>query len=536
MARASTPLLVLTALSVGSVLGMTLDRTLRPLEAQDTTPIRVEVASAPGSATLAEARPLGEVAIYQQLDASYERFAAIDRTFQVVSRSVSPAVVHIVAHKVGTSRRDAHPTRFEETGSGVIVRPSQATGLFVLTNNHVVDGAEAADIDIVLQDGRALHPKKFWADSKADVAVLRLDRDNLPSARLGDSDAVAVGTWVLALGSPFGLTHSVSQGIISARGRHEDDLVEDGVENQDFLQTDAAINPGNSGGPLVNMRGEVIGINTAIASSGGGSEGVGFSIPINLAKWIMAQLVTQGRVSRGAMGVDLNPEGIGHATAAALGLDRPRGAWVMAVRQPSPASEAGVQDGDVILRFDGVEVANLNHLMNLVAMAEIGREADVVLWRDGREILKRIRVADQAQLAVVPTAGLHRPMEPNNLLRRAPRPPGGGGGGGEEADSTSTAQRIFGLELVTLDGSPAARRLGLGNLNGVAVAQVEPASPFAGYFKPLDVIESVEGRAVRSAAEAAEALARSGGRGPLVMIIHRVHEGAFRRYTLRVPR
>src|SRR5262249_26268803 len=150
-------------------------------------------------------------------------------------------------------------------------------------------------------------------------AVMRLSRNDLPVARLGNSDNVAVGHWVLALGSPFGLTHSVSQGIISARGRHEQELEDVGVENQDFLQTDAAINPGNSGGPLVNRKGKVIGINTAMASNGGGSEGVGFSIPINLAKWIMAQLITAGKVSRGAMGVnlqDLSPQ-----NAAELGLD-----------------------------------------------------------------------------------------------------------------------------------------------------------------------------------------------------------------------
>ena len=150
--------------------------------------------------------------------------------------------------------------------------------------------------------------------------MLNLGRDDLPAARLGDSDEATVGTWVLALGSPFGLTHSVSQGIISARGRHMDELQD--VEYQDFLQTDAAINPGNSGGPLVNMKGEVIGINNSIASNGGGNEGVGFSIPINLARWIMGQLVTRGRVSRGALGVILHPE-FRIEDALALGLDRP---------------------------------------------------------------------------------------------------------------------------------------------------------------------------------------------------------------------
>ena len=151
-------------------------------------------------------------------------------------------------------------------------------------------------------DGRSLLPERIWSDAKADIAVLKLDRDDLPAARMGNSDDAAVGSWVMALGSPFGLTHSVSQGIISARGRHMDELQD--VENQDFLQTDAAINPGNSGGPLVNMKGEVIGINNSIASNGGGNEGVGFSIPINLARWIMNELIVHGRVTAGRLGVD----------------------------------------------------------------------------------------------------------------------------------------------------------------------------------------------------------------------------------------
>ncbi|MEJ7636595.1 MAG: trypsin-like peptidase domain-containing protein [Singulisphaera sp.] len=170
--------------------------------------------------------------------------------------------------------------------------------------------------------------------------MLNLGRDDLPAARLGDSDEATVGTWVLALGSPFGLTHSVSQGIISARGRHMDELQD--VEYQDFLQTDAAINPGNSGGPLVNMKGEVIGINNSIASNGGGNEGVGFSIPINLARWIMGQLVTRGRVSRGALGVILHHE-FRIEDALALGLVSPRGAWVDVVNPRSPAAEGGVR-------------------------------------------------------------------------------------------------------------------------------------------------------------------------------------------------
>src|SRR5262249_42365088 len=178
---------------------------------------------------------------------------------------------------------------YEETGSGVIVRSDRAKGLFILTNNHVVEGSAASRINVFLQDGRSLRPDQVWLDAKAPLAAFKLNRDDLPAARLGNSDEVSVGSWVLALGSPFGLTHSVSQGIISARGRHMDELPD--VENQDFFQTDAAINPGNSGGPLVNMKGEVVGINNSIASNGGGNRRVGFSIPIILATRSMNQLM-----------------------------------------------------------------------------------------------------------------------------------------------------------------------------------------------------------------------------------------------------
>ena len=191
------------------------------------------------------------------------------------------------------------------------------------------------------------------------------------------------------------------------------------VEYQDFLQTDAAINPGNSGGPLVNMKGEVIGINNSIASNGGGNEGVGFSIPINLARWIMGQLVTRGRVSRGALGVILHPE-FRVEDALALGLDRPRGAWVEVVNPRSPAAEGGVREGDVVVRFNGVEVNDLNHLINMVSMAPIGRPAEMVVWRDRKTVSMKVTVGDKEPLTQA-TPPVSR-STPDRLLRRPDRP------------------------------------------------------------------------------------------------------------------
>ena len=417
MKRITTPTLPLTTLVIGLAVGWTIAR-VGPTG--PTRAVAAPRAADPASPAPAEAsKPVGDAATYDELARQYDRFRDIDRTFSLVSRAVAPSVVHIVARKPGRPDDDNQRLPFEETGSGVIVRPDAGQGLFILTNNHVVEGAAADAVTITLHDGRALQPRRFWTDPKADVAVIDIGRDDLPAARIGDSDETPVGTWVLALGSPFGLTHSVSQGIISARNRHEAELEDDGVENQAFIQTDAAINPGNSGGPLVNMRGEVVGINTAIASNGGGSEGVGFSIPINLARWIMNQLVTTGRVSRGAMGVTL--ANVDARRAAVLGLGAPHGAVVSAVHAGSPAATAGLRDGDVILKYNGVDVIDLNHLINLVSMSPIGRKADIVLWRGGRSATFQVGVADRdAVLATAPAAPAVRPGAP---LRRPARPP-----------------------------------------------------------------------------------------------------------------
>jgi serine protease Do len=245
MSRKTSPILLASALLFGLGLGLAGNAgRVQPLAALPAPQV------APGPSVAAPART--EDGLHAELDRQYALFEHVNRTFELVAKTVSPSVVHVVAHKV--AREDRRPREFEETGSGVIVRGEGQSGLFVLTNNHVVAGASAEDVQIYLHDGRALRPEWLKADSRADVAVMKLGRDDLPAARLGDSDRVAVGSWVMAIGSPFGLTHSVSQGIISGRGRHEADLADAGVENQDFLQTDAAINPGNSGGPLQRRR------------------------------------------------------------------------------------------------------------------------------------------------------------------------------------------------------------------------------------------------------------------------------------------
>ena len=306
-------------------------------------------------------------AIYDTLARQYEQFRQVDRTFELVAKAVSPAVVHIVAKKVtqGRGRPATAGLRGDRFGHHRPQRPgSRPLRLDQSSRGRRLQAGQ--DPRFLARRAERSYRSKVWNDAKADIAVLQLDRDDLPAARLGNSDEAQVGNWVMALGSPFGLMHSVSQGIISARGRQMDELPD--VVNQDFLQTDAAINPGNSGGPLVNMKGEVIGINNSIASNGGGNEGVGFSIPINLARWIMNELITHGRVTRGALGVDLQQ--FEQKDAVALGMERPRGAWIGKVHRSSPADQAGLRDGDVVLRFSGIEIIDLNHLINMVSMSD----------------------------------------------------------------------------------------------------------------------------------------------------------------------
>ena len=307
--------------------------------------------------------------------------------FEAVARRVSPAVVAIEAVKppAAAGLAGTKPRPVEESGSGVLVRVDGRPGPLVLTNNHVITGAPLGQITVSLADGRLLRPAQVLADPESDVALLRLDgADNLPAAGLGDSDAVRVGQWVLAIGSPFGLNQTVTHGIISARERGEVSLGST-IRIKDFLQTDAAINPGSSGGPLLNLDGEVIGINTAIASHSGSNSGVAFSIPVNLVKRVVRQLVEKGSVSRGYLGMQL-AQSFEAADALKLGLDRVQGALVETVYPDTPAAAAGLRAGDVILQVDGAAVRSENHLINLVTALPAGQKVQLQVWRERRTI------------------------------------------------------------------------------------------------------------------------------------------------------
>jgi serine protease Do len=337
----------------------------------------------------------------QERERLYESLAQqaveFDRQYNLVKtvvKLVSPTVVHIKAEKLDrtTSTRRYQRDKIEEAGSGVVI--DYGGKFYVLTNRHVIKEARVQDIEIGMADGREIHPVKVWGDADTDVAVMEISGAGLAAARLGDSDKVEIGDFVLAVGSPFGLSHSVTYGIISAKGRRDLELGDE-VELQDFLQTDAAINPGNSGGPLINLRGEVIGLNTAIASNSGGNEGIGFSIPINGVLHIAKQFIERGRVIRAYLGVTLNQR-FNAATAVQLGLPRKLGAQVTMVKAGGPAQAAKLQAGDVVLSFNGARVENDTHLIYLVSLTEVGREVPMVVYRGGKTLHINVRVGNKS--------------------------------------------------------------------------------------------------------------------------------------------
>ncbi len=304
-----------------------------------------------------------------------------------VVKLVSPSIVHIEAIKETkgeaslTSSR-TEPKRIEEAGAGVLVDIRNA--VYVITNRHVIHSAALSAIKVETNDTARLEVQNVWSDSATDIAVLQVTGRRLLPARLGDSTSVEMGDFVFAIGSPFGLSHSVTYGIISAKGRRNLELGARAIDIQDFFQTDAAINPGNSGGPLMNWRGEVIGINTAIASNSGGNEGIGFSIPVNLVMEVAAQLVAHGQLQRGYLGVVMDNQ-FDSSKAERIGLVQTRGALVKAVKPKSPADLAGLRAGDLILEFDGRSIENDGHLVQTVGLTSIGKSINVVIQRDGKK-------------------------------------------------------------------------------------------------------------------------------------------------------
>jgi serine protease Do len=357
-------------------------------------------------------------------------------------------------------------------GSGVIV---DAAGL-VLTNNHVVEGAD--EVTVELPDGRAFKATEIKTDPESDLAVVRLENArDLPVAKLGDSDKLEIGDWVIAIGNPFELETTVSAGIISGKGRELGS-----IRRAKFLQTDAAINPGNSGGPLVNLAGEVVGINTAIASNTGAYQGVGFAIPINLAKWVSGQLITRGAVERGYLGVSIGP--ISAEMAAKLGLKDRKGVLVTEVMDDTPAAEAGVQDLDVITAFDGQPVDGPRSLQEVVERSAIGGQHKLTVLREGRPMTLAISV---------------KPL-PDKIAKR----PQGAERKPAEAAGDTFYSEAFGIEVREKASLPEDAYQGF---DGVVVDRVDPEGVAAeAGIGPGVLVRKVGRTPVKTIGEFAEAL------------------------------
>jgi serine protease Do len=361
-------------------------------------------------------------------------------------------------------RRNFHVPRQQGVGSGVIATKDG----YILTNNHVVDGAD--EVKVTLQDGREFSAKVIGRDPKSDIAVIKIDAKDLPAVPMADSDRVEVGDVVLAIGNPFGIGQTVTTGIVSATGR----AGAVGLDYEDFIQTDAAINPGNSGGALVDADGRLIGINTAILSRSGGNQGIGFAIPINLARDVMQSLVKDGHVTRGYLGImiqDVTP-----ALAKEFKLAGTSGALVGDVTAKSPAEKAGLKDGDVILEFNGKKVTDSRHLKLEVARTKPGESVPVKVLRDGATKTLEITVKEQPGTERLAKAESHSDDDTGTL------------NGVTVADLDSRARRQFDLPE---------------RLDGVVVTDVQPDSAAAeAGLKPGDVIQEINRKPVRTANEA----------------------------------
>ncbi|MFO7277965.1 DegQ family serine endoprotease [Caldimonas thermodepolymerans] len=348
-------------------------------------------------------------------------------------KRVSPAVVNIATRGTIRSRDAQNPLLddpffrrffdgppglnprerpFQSAGSGVIV---DAKNGYVLTNAHVIENA--SEITVTLQDGRDLVAEVVGTDVPSDVAVLKVKPENLTQITFGDSSKIEVGDFVVAIGNPFGLQHTVTSGIISGLSRSG--ISPDAYE--DFIQTDASINPGNSGGALVNLRGELIGINTAILSRTGGNIGIGFAIPVNMARAVMDQLIKFGSVKRGLLGVNIYT--ITPDIAQSLGLRDARGALVSSVIEGSPAAKAGIRTGDVITSVNGQPVKSNSELRNAIGLVRVGEKVEVGLLRDGKPMRVTAVIGETAvvQTASAPTAAPPAPTETDEGIHRGLR-------------------------------------------------------------------------------------------------------------------
>lgn len=425
------------------------------------------------------------------------------KAFSEIASSISPSVVNISTTKV--MRRELAPFfdepfseffspfrdfkmpkkwKEQSLGSGVIVSPDG----YIITNNHVIEQAD--EIRVTLFDKRSFKAKVIGVDNKTDVAIVKIDADNLFAVQWGDSDKLQVGEFVLAIGNPYGLSHTVTMGIISAVGRANVGI----ADYEDFIQTDAAINPGNSGGPLVNTKGELIGINTAIFSRSGGYQGIGFAVPSNMARLVMDQLVSKGKVTRGWLGVtiqEITPE-----LSQKFGLRTSKGALIGDVAKGSPAEKSGLRRGDVILEFNGKKVSDVGNLRNMVAQSKVGIQIPITILRAGKEYTVHVTTSELPKELAETT--------PGNLPEDAVR------------------EGLSGLNVIELTRE-ISRQLGLPlDEKGVVIVRVEPGSSIedAGLRKG-DVIQEIDRKKIAGIGDYTRTVASIQSGDTVLMFINR---------------
>ena len=442
------------------------------------------------------------------------------KAFASVVKKAAPAVVHVRVEKTVQGRQGGpqspnpfdffndpfferffgpqfrHPQprqrKFKQqaAGSGFII----SSDGYILTNNHVVQDAD--NITVRMADKQEFKARIIGTDPQSDVALIKIDGENLPVLPLGDSDRLEVGEWVIAIGSPFELSQTVTVGVVSAKGRSGIGL----NDYENFIQTDAAINPGNSGGPLLNIYGEAIGINTAIFSRSGGYMGIGFAIPINMAKAIEKQLQKSGKVTRGWLGVVI--QDVNEDLAKSFELKSASGVLVSEVTEKSPAARAGLQQGDVIIALDGKKIKDVAELRNRIALTAPGSKVTLTIVRDGREKSLQVTIGEQ----------------PSDFGSIASRGPAG-----------DTVLKDMGLTLQNLD-EMLAQQFGYEKGQGVLIADVAPESPAdrAG-LQPGQLIEEVNKVRVHNIKELKKALKRSRSSKQILL---RIRAGEYSQYVV----
>jgi len=409
--------------------------------------------------------------------------------WEALAQVLKPAVVNVSMKRTAQAPQAADP--YFQQFFGRVPPPRTQRGLgsgfvvnadgYVVTNNHVVDGA--TEIRVKFADGRELPGRVVGRDPRTDLALLKVEGHGLPTIPLGDSSALRVGEPVMAIGNPFGLEQTVTTGIVSATGR----VIGEGPYD-DFIQTDASINPGNSGGPLINARGQVIGINTAIVSRSGGSVGIGFAIPVNLAKPVVTQLASAGHVTRGWLGVGIQP--LTADLAKSFRLTRTDGALVTSVSEGSPAAKAGLKEGDVIVEYDGRPVARAGDLPRAVAETPVGRAVPLKVVRDGKPVTLTATVAQLEETR-------------------------------EAKAESAPDEPALGVSARTL--TPAvAQQLGLREQQGVLILNVNDGSRAeAAGLKAGDIIAQVDHRSVSNVEDLQQALRRHATGAPVLLLVHR---------------